>query len=888
MTQQTTISYDHFEVVLRPDGSPWVLGKGAMGVTYKAFDNRLQCHVALKVIQSSLFANNVAKERFLREARSAAAVNHPNVASVFYLGQAGEDVFYAMELVEGVSLEEELRTKGVMDAAFALTLAIQICRALHALNRAGLVHRDIKPANIMLLNDGDGQVTAKLVDFGLAKSVGGGLNEATLSMGGFLGTPYYASPEQINEQDVDTRSDIYSLGATLFVMLSGQPPFSGTLAVVLDKSLHQPPPLDLVQEALRDLLGKMLAKRPEDRFQNPQELRSSLEAALQRVSLSSQTPDDKAASVQPAATVPAVVPAAAAPGAKLPTSEVDENSGTRFSLLELLKKRRALPLAEALVVLEAVAGALDRIPSSGNQITSRSLAHIIVRGTNLSAANVADCTDMDVLFQVEDSVVPDATINPETSENPIMSHSQLLANLAYELLGGYHQSKERWTPVPALSAAGNTVLRQGMEGPKGFATASDFVAALKPQQPRRQAGRQPRTVRKASLQTSSTTNVPPEQSTNRGALLPFMVVACVFVAVAGAAVLFFSTSKSKTAGVPSSSEQPVVAQSEPAPESTPTPEAKKPAEDPAAPFLRAAEEARASDDTAGMLENFSKALDASPQLEEPSRQMEMVSAKLRSNAVKLTRQKFEVLRKPLEGAAAHNVVSAQVLLGEKLRTTDPREALKWFTAAAANGQTEAMTQAGLMMANGLGREKPDFAAAVGWFQQGAAAGDSDSMVSLADCYLYGKGVARNELKAVEILRTAAALNHPHAMNTLGDLLKKGLPGLFPPDGAQAARLFASAMAMGNWEAQANLGVMYANGQGVPKDFQNAFDLWKEGAEKRSNPTCMYFYAVALEGGLVGEKRPDEARDWYARAAKAGNAQAAEWCRRNNVSFAGAQ
>ena len=88
MTQQT-ISYDHFEVVQRPDGSPWVLGKGAMGVTYKAFDSRLQCHVALKVIQSSLFTDHTAKERFLREARSAAAVHHPNVASVFYLGQAG-------------------------------------------------------------------------------------------------------------------------------------------------------------------------------------------------------------------------------------------------------------------------------------------------------------------------------------------------------------------------------------------------------------------------------------------------------------------------------------------------------------------------------------------------------------------------------------------------------------------------------------------------------------------------------------------------------------------------------------------------------------------------------------------------------------------------------
>jgi TPR repeat protein len=262
--------------------------------------------------------------------------------------------------------------------------------------------------------------------------------------------------------------------------------------------------------------------------------------------------------------------------------------------------------------------------------------------------------------------------------------------------------------------------------------------------------------------------------------------------------------------------------------------------------------------------------------------MEMISAGLRSNAVRLTHQKFSSLRKPLEAAARHNVVSAQILLGEWLRTSEPQEALKWFAAAAANGQTEAMTQAGLMMTNGLGREAPDFPAAVGWFQQGAAAGDSDAMVSLADCYLLGKGVARNEMKAVEILQAASALNHPQGMNKLGDLLKKGIPGYFPPNYEEALRLFSSSQKLGNGDAQANLGVMYVNGLGVPKDMKKAFALWKEGAEKLGSPACMFFYAVALEGGLLGERQPTEARDWYSRAAKAGNRTAVDWCQKNGV------
>lgn len=868
MTQQTT-SYDHFEVAKHPDGSLWVLGQGSMGVTYKAFDNRLKCYVALKVIQSAFFADPFAKERFLREARSAAAVHHPNIASVFYLGESGEEVFYTMELVEGVSVEEELHRVGKIEPASALSIALQICRALHALHRAGLVHRDIKPANIMLLNTGDGQVTAKLVDFGLAKSVVGVVAGATLTQAsGFLGTPYYCSPEQLNEQVVDTRSDIYSLGATLFAMLAGRPPFSGTLAVVLDRSLHEAPPLDMVPEEHRKLLARMLAKHPDERFQTPQELRMSLETTLSGIS--------PVPSVFPALLddVPAV---SASTGNNVP-SQTDGQSVTNisFSLLELLKKRRALPAAEAMVVLDAIAVALDNNRSADVPGFSGSLASIVLKGKDLSFVNVSACSAVEVIFQAEKSAHPDATIHVGASRSQAagMPPPQLLAHVAYELLGGYHQGKDRWTPVSALSAEGNAALRRGMEDPQAFQTAAEFVTALKPQAPRRRTvrpTRRPRVQAVSGAPVPSLVVSPPVG--NRRNWWWLVAAGCASAVVAGVLVFL----KTVPSGV-----SPTVKSPDPSPVPTEVAATPPPPEDPSAPFLHAAEECRSRDDNAGMLDNFAKALDANPGLDDPRRQMEMISAKLRSNAVNLTRQKFAPLRKPLEAAARHNVVSAQVLLGEWLRSTEPHEALKWFAAAAANGQTEAMTQAGLMMANGLGREAPDFRAAVAWFQQGAAAGDSDAMVSLADCYLFGKGIPRNEIKALEILQAASALNHPRAMNMLGDLLKKGVPGQFAPNYAEAFRLFSSAQKIGNPDAQANLGVMYVNGLGVPQDPSKAFALWKDGAENLHNPLCMFFYAVALDGGLVGEKKPAEARDWYYRAAKAGNHTAAEWCKRNGI------
>src|SRR6201986_3746038 len=213
--------YAHFEVEIGSDGKPVELGRGAMGITYKASDTTLRRPVALKVIASRLLHNESLKNRFLREARAAASLRHPYVASIYYLGSTEASYFYAMELIEGQTLEAFIAQHGPLDVKPALEITAQIASALAAAHQAGLVHRDIKPANIILARDSHGQLTAKVIDFGLVKFASGDIEESSASEPGiFLGTPRYASPEQISCGPVDIRSDLYSVGVTLWQMLT--------------------------------------------------------------------------------------------------------------------------------------------------------------------------------------------------------------------------------------------------------------------------------------------------------------------------------------------------------------------------------------------------------------------------------------------------------------------------------------------------------------------------------------------------------------------------------------------------------------------------------------------------------------------------------------------
>ena len=272
--------FDHYHVATHTDGTPLELGRGAMGITFKASDTILGNEVALKVIDARIAALPEARERFLREARAAARLRHPNIASVFYYGTRKSDgqCFYAMELVEGETLETRLRHSGPLPPSLALEVITQAARALVALETHGLVHRDLKPANLMLVERPE--LTVKMIDFGLAKAAATAESESDITHGGFVGTPSFASPEQFtNTSVVDVRSDLYSLGITLWEMLTGQTPFRGTPREVMHQHQHASLPLDLLEAVPQPvvvLLDALLEKDPGRRFQTPADLLNAI------------------------------------------------------------------------------------------------------------------------------------------------------------------------------------------------------------------------------------------------------------------------------------------------------------------------------------------------------------------------------------------------------------------------------------------------------------------------------------------------------------------------------------------------------------------------------------------------------------------------------------
>jgi serine/threonine protein kinase len=276
IADQTAQRFEHYELVMGEDGRPVELGRGAMGVTYKAFDINLRCPVTLKVINERYLGDESARLRFLREARAAARLRHSNVASVLHLGTTGQHYFYAMEFVEGETLQNLIKRTGRLDVKLALEIATQVAAGLEAIHKQKLVHRDIKPSNIMVSVEEGSAVTAKIIDLGLAKPAPDAPAEAAISIpGAFAGTPEFASPEQFAGVGVDIRSDLYSLGVVLWVMVTGQTPFRGPSAEVMYQHQHAPLPLERLEDVPQPvvvLLERFLQKDPAQRFQTPNEL----------------------------------------------------------------------------------------------------------------------------------------------------------------------------------------------------------------------------------------------------------------------------------------------------------------------------------------------------------------------------------------------------------------------------------------------------------------------------------------------------------------------------------------------------------------------------------------------------------------------------------------
>jgi serine/threonine-protein kinase len=260
------------------------IGKGAMGAVYKARQISLNRLVALKILPPHLAGDKAYISRFLCEARVAAKLNHENTIYIIDVGESKGVYYFAMEYVDGKTAKEILEEQKVFDEKRTVEIALQVARALEHASGYGIVHRDIKPGNIMITK-GEGLV--KLCDFGLAKELD--LSASLTSHSAVAGTPYYISPEQIRNERVDARTDIYSLGATMFHMVTGSVPFTGKSApIVMAKHLHEMPvpPRQInprISFRLEALILKCMAKDPAERFQTPSELIGTLQQLLEPV-----------------------------------------------------------------------------------------------------------------------------------------------------------------------------------------------------------------------------------------------------------------------------------------------------------------------------------------------------------------------------------------------------------------------------------------------------------------------------------------------------------------------------------------------------------------------------------------------------------------------------
>jgi TolB-like protein/Tfp pilus assembly protein PilF len=268
-----------------------VAGVGGMGVVYLACDERLGRKVALKLLPQSMVANEAALRRLEREARTASALNHPNIVTVHEIGEVNSTHYVATEFIEGTTLRERT-TKGPIPPNEALDIAAQVASALCVAHRAGIVHRDIKPENIMLRPDG----YVKVLDFGIAKLTQQETLGTTPFVGTqlatqqsmFLGTTRYMSPEQAMAQQVDARSDIWSLGVVLYEMLAGRAPFEGETAtdVIAAISESDPQPLKqrapIIPRALQSVVDRSLQKDPAERYQTAEEMLSDLRAIKEK------------------------------------------------------------------------------------------------------------------------------------------------------------------------------------------------------------------------------------------------------------------------------------------------------------------------------------------------------------------------------------------------------------------------------------------------------------------------------------------------------------------------------------------------------------------------------------------------------------------------------
>ncbi len=330
------------------------LGEGGMGAVYRASQLGLGREVAIKVVSSHLVSDPDVVKRFLREAKLASRLTHPNAVAVLDFNQTEDGLFYlVMELVAGRTLDKAIEEEKIFKPARLVRIGAQVCDALEGAHSLSIVHRDLKPSNIMLLASGRDLV--KVLDFGLAKSVAPDQAVTTMTnAGALLGTPAFMPPELALGEPCDGRADLYSLGIILYLLGSGQLPFMSDSVheLIAMQGTETAPPMFGVPPAIAQVIDRMLQKRPADRYQTAAENREALEEALQVTRMTANTPTTGVSLVPlgpPSGPVLAVAP-------RTMSQRAQHEIGMSATIVPAkAKQRRWLPFAIAGGVLGAVA-----------------------------------------------------------------------------------------------------------------------------------------------------------------------------------------------------------------------------------------------------------------------------------------------------------------------------------------------------------------------------------------------------------------------------------------------------------------------------------------------------------------------------------------------------
>ncbi|MFA6209720.1 MAG: serine/threonine-protein kinase [Candidatus Obscuribacterales bacterium] len=274
-----------------------VLGEGGMAVVYRAHHVQMERTVVIKVMQGWLLSNRNSVERFERECKLTAKLNHPNIVSVYDVGLInGKEPYLVMEYIKGESLADKIHNSGALPYATTANIIIQICRGLQEAHTSGIIHRDLKPDNVLLQHKSDRPDWVKIVDFGISNFVHG--SKKLTKTGRMVGTPEYIAPEQLKDRPIDMRTDLYGIGIMMFEMLTGRVPFDGESAesILMKHLLEDAPTMAEVRPELAEnnlfqpIVDKLLKKNPDERYQTATELRLDVEHALNAVLLKKNSP----------------------------------------------------------------------------------------------------------------------------------------------------------------------------------------------------------------------------------------------------------------------------------------------------------------------------------------------------------------------------------------------------------------------------------------------------------------------------------------------------------------------------------------------------------------------------------------------------------------------